>query len=160
MDTRTLLLRDAAGTEHRVDAAPDGLRIEGSHLRAEMQPGGAIRLEDGDGLLHIAWAAVSGDTRWVFVDGEVFVFESGRPSTRRRRASTAQGSLTAPMPATVRQVVVSPGARVQQGEVLLVLEAMKMELPVRAPGNGTVTAVKCRQGELVQAGQELIELEP
>ena len=64
------------------------------------------------------------------------------------------------MPATVRQVVVSPGARVQQGDVLLVLEAMKMELPIRAPGDGTVAAVKCRQGELVQAGQELIELEP
>ena len=64
------------------------------------------------------------------------------------------------MPATVRQVVVSPGARVQQGDVLLVLEAMKMELPVRAPGDGTVAAVNCREGELVQAGQELIELEP
>ena len=54
----------------------------------------------------------------------------------------------------------NPGTRVQHGDVLLVLEAMKMELPVRAPGDGTVAAVKCRPGELVQAGQELIELEP
>ena len=158
MSTRTVLLRDASGSEHRVDATSEGLRVEGSLVRAELQPGGAIRLDDG--LTHLAWAVISGETRWVFIDGEVFVFESGRPSVRRRRASAAQGSLTAPMPATVRQVVVSPGARVQQGDVLLVLEAMKMELPVRAPGDGTVTTVKCRQGELVQAGQELIELEP
>ena len=158
MSARTVLLRDASGREHRVDVTPEGLRVEGSVIRAELQPGGAIRLDDG--RTRLAWAAISGETRWVFIDGEVFVFESGRPSTRRRRASAAQGSLTAPMPATVRQVAVSPGARVQEGDVLLVLEAMKMELPVRAPGDGTVTAVKCRQGELVQAGQELIELEP
>ena len=158
MSARTILLRDPSGGEHRVEATSKGLRVEGALVRADLQPSGAIRLDDG--LAHLAWAAISGDTRWVFIDGEVFVFESGRPSTRRRRASAAEGPLTAPMPATVRQVVVSPGARVQQGDVLLVLEAMKMELPVRAPGEGTVTAVKCRQGELVQAGQELIELEP
>ena len=158
MIPRTILLRDTSGSEHRVDATREELRVEGSLVRADVQPNGAIRLEDG--RTHLAWAAISGDSRWVFIDGEVFVFENGRPAPRRRRTSTAQGSLTAPMPATVRQVVVSPGARVQQGDVLLVLEAMKMELPVRAPGDGTVTTVRCRQGELVQAGQELIELEP
>ena len=157
MNPRTVLLRDASGNEHRVDVTPEGLRVAGSLLRAHIEPNGAIRLDDG--VTHLAWAAISGDTRWVFIDGEVFVFESGRPSARRR-TSIAQGSLTAPMPATVRHVTVSPGARVRQGDVLLILEAMKMELPVRAPGDGTVTAVKCRQGELVQAGQELIELEP
>ncbi len=158
MSARTRLLRDAFGGEHRVDATTEGVRVEEALVRAERQPSGAIRLDDG--RAHLAWAVRSGDTRWVFIDGEVFVFETGRPLARRRRASAAQGSLTAPMPATVRQVIVSPGARVQQGDVLLVLEAMKMELPVRAPGDGTVAAVKCRQGELVQAGQELIELEP
>jgi acetyl-CoA/propionyl-CoA carboxylase biotin carboxyl carrier protein len=158
MSERTLLLRDAFGGEHRVTATAEGALVEGSLVRVELQPDGAVRLDSGPG--HLAWTAISGDTRWVYIDGEVFVFEAGRPSARRRRASAAQGSLTAPMPATVRQVVVSPGARVQQGDVLLVLEAMKMELPVRAPADGTVVAVKCRQGELVQAGQELIELEP
>jgi acetyl/propionyl-CoA carboxylase alpha subunit len=141
-----------------VDTTTEGLRVEGSLVGADIQPDGSIRLDDG-GQTHLAWAASSGDTSWVFIDGEVFVFESGRPAARRR-TSIAQGSLTAPMPATVRQVAVTAGARVQQGDVLIVLEAMKMELPVRAPGDGTVTTVKCRQGELVQAGQELIELEP
>ena len=153
MSERALLLRDAFGAEHRVDATAEGVRVDGALVRVERQPSGAVRLDDG--RAHLAWAVSSGDTRWVFVDGEVFVFEAGRPSARRRRASAAQGSLTAPMPATVRQVVVSPGARVQQGDVLIVLEAMKMELPVRAPRDGTVAAVHCRQGELVQPGQAL-----
>jgi biotin carboxyl carrier protein len=158
MSERTLLLRDAHGGEHRVAVTAEGVRVEGSLVRAELQQDGAVRLE-GE-RVHLAWAAVSGATRWVFIDGEVFVFETGRRPGRRRPPSAAHGSLAAPMPATVRQVVVSPGTRVQQGDVLLVLEAMKMELPVRAPGDGTVAAVKCRQGELVEAGQDLIELEP
>ena len=84
-------------------------------------------------------------------------FEVERPG--RRRASRARdGSLTAPMPATVRQINVAPGARVKRGDILIVLEAMKMELPVRAPGDGTVARGQLPRGELVQAGQELIEL--
>jgi acetyl/propionyl-CoA carboxylase alpha subunit len=158
MSEGTALLRDGSGSEHRVDTTAEGVRVGGFLVRAEVQPDGAIRLHDG--RTRLAWVAISGDIRWVFIDGEVFTFESGRRSARRRRTSAAQGSLTAPMPATVRQVTVNVGSRVEQGDVLVVLEAMKMELPVRAPGDGTVAAVKCRQGELVQAGQELIELEP
>jgi acetyl/propionyl-CoA carboxylase alpha subunit len=156
VNPRTVLLRELSGCEHRVEATTDGLRVDGAVVRGDIRTGGMIGIDHG--RPHVAWAAISGDTRWVFIDGEVFVFTSGRPS--RRRSASAQGSLTAPMPATVRQVAVGPGARVRQGDVLLVLEAMKMELPVRAPGDGTVTIVKCRQGELVQAGQDLIELEP
>ena len=37
---------------------------------------------------------------------------------------------------------------------------MKMELPIRAPADGTVTALHCREGELVQPGQDLVELAP
>jgi biotin carboxyl carrier protein len=151
------LLRDESGSEHHVAATAEGVRVGGSLVHAEVQPNGAIRLQDG--RTHLAWVAVSGDVRWVFIDGEVFTFDAGRRPARRRTPA-AQGSLTAPMPATVRQVNITPGSRIQQGDVLLVLEAMKMELPLRAPGDGTVAAVKCREGELVQAGQELIELEP
>jgi biotin carboxyl carrier protein len=63
------------------------------------------------------------------------------------------------MPATVVKVLVEPGARVVKGDTLLVLEAMKMELPVRAPRDGVVKSVACRQGELVQPGVNLLELE-
>jgi biotin carboxyl carrier protein len=49
---------------------------------------------------------------------------------------------------------------VRRGDVLMVLEAMKMELPVRAPADGTVARVNCREGELVQPGEALAELQP
>jgi 3-methylcrotonyl-CoA carboxylase alpha subunit len=62
------------------------------------------------------------------------------------------------MPATVLKILVQPGAAVDRGETLIILEAMKMELPLRAPEAGIVEAVHCRVGELVQPEAILVEL--
>jgi biotin carboxyl carrier protein len=61
------------------------------------------------------------------------------------------------MPATVIKVQVRAGDAVKKGDVMVVLEAMKMELPLRALGDGVVAAVRCREGELVQADATLVE---
>ncbi|PYR62419.1 MAG: acetyl-CoA carboxylase biotin carboxyl carrier protein subunit [Acidobacteria bacterium] len=62
------------------------------------------------------------------------------------------------MPATVMKLLVMPGSVVRKGDTVIVLEAMKMELPIRAPADETVAAVHCREGELVQPDTVLIEL--
>ena len=64
------------------------------------------------------------------------------------------------MPARVISILVQPGAAVKKGDTLIMLEAMKMELPVRAPADGKVAVVHCRDGELVQADAVLIEIGP
>jgi acetyl-CoA carboxylase biotin carboxylase subunit len=94
-------------------------------------------------------------------NGEVSRSTSVRPGPAGRKArSTGVGPLvlTAPMPATVLKVPVKPGDRVKKGEVVVLLEAMKMELPIRAPSDAVVAAVACREGELVQADATLVEL--
>jgi biotin carboxyl carrier protein len=58
----------------------------------------------------------------------------------------------------VTAIGVEPGGRVRKGDVLVKLEAMKMEMAVRAPRDGTVTSIACRVGELVQPGVPLLEL--
>ncbi len=63
------------------------------------------------------------------------------------------------MPATVIRVLAEPGREVKRGETLLLLEAMKMELPVRAPRDGKVKALHCQAGQLVQPGVPLVDLE-
>ena len=65
----------------------------------------------------------------------------------------------APMPATVVAINPPPGRRVNEGDTLIVLEAMKMELPIKAPRSGVVKAVHCAKGDLVQPGVNLLELE-
>jgi len=66
------------------------------------------------------------------------------------------GRLTAPMPGKVILLHVAPGARVERGAPLLVLEAMKMEHTISAPGDGLVTAIHFAAGELVEEGAELV----
>jgi biotin carboxyl carrier protein len=102
------------------------------------------------------FAVVSGGKTWVFHDG---VTHEIAEETGRGRPVQVHGSVSAPMPATVTAVKVAPGDVVKHGDVLIVLEAMKMELPIRAPGDGTVAAVHCRAGELVQPDVSLIDFE-
>jgi acetyl/propionyl-CoA carboxylase alpha subunit len=111
---------------------------------------------DAGGTRRIAHAVGSRDT-WVFLDGHVFFVPLSPGPTAGTRPDDR--ALTAPMPATVLAIPVSPGQAVVRDEILIVLEAMKMELPVRAPRDGRVATINCRQGELVQAGATLLELE-
>jgi biotin carboxyl carrier protein len=103
------------------------------------------------------WAVTRGDARWVFLNGEVFEFEVQRRGGRR--ASSHHGSLAAPMSATVVRVIAAPGQTVKKGDTLIILEAMKMELPVRASADGRVKSIHCREGQLVQPGVPLVEME-
>ena len=67
--------------------------------------------------------------------------------------------MSAPMPATVVNVVAPPGMAVRKGDTVLMLEAMKMELPIKASHDGVVAAIRCSPGELVQPGVNLVEIE-
>ena len=86
----------------------------------------------------------------------VAVEPEGQSVAPRTRA--AAGGLSAPMPGTVIEIAVAPGQQVHAGDVLLTLEAMKMELPIRAPRDGVVSAVHCSPGQLVQPGPPLVDL--
>ena len=68
-------------------------------------------------------------------------------------------SLTAPMPGTVVRVLVDEGQEVEEGQLLLVLEAMKMEQPVAAPHAGRVVSLPYDEGALVPGGAVLAEME-
>jgi acetyl/propionyl-CoA carboxylase alpha subunit len=68
-------------------------------------------------------------------------------------------AVLAPMPGTVIRVEVEPGDSVQARRALVVLEAMKMEIPVHSPFEGTVTAVHVEAGDRVAGGTLLVELE-
>ena len=125
-----------------------------SEVTAGRAPG-ELLVRDGDRLERM-FAAVAGGVAWIFHDGIVYRLEE---SAGRRRGQQTHGALSSPMPATVVSVNVAPGDRVTGGQTLIVLEAMKMELPVRAPGDGIVKSVHYKAGELVQPDVALIEFE-
>jgi biotin carboxyl carrier protein len=93
---------------------------------------------------------------FVWCSGEVREFlRSGR---RAARMAEAPGSLVAPMPGLVRRIVAKAGSSVARGEVILILEAMKMEHAIRAPREGALVKIFHREGDLVEAGATLAEI--
>jgi acetyl/propionyl-CoA carboxylase alpha subunit len=79
--------------------------------------------------------------------------------SRGHGPAQAESSVTAPMPGTVIRVEVEPGDEVEARRPLVVLEAMKMEIPVHSPFGGRVTAVHVSPGDHVAGGTLLVELE-
>jgi 3-methylcrotonyl-CoA carboxylase alpha subunit len=121
---------------------------------------GAYRVE-ASGQADIVYVAGTPDRWWAFWNGRVFRCPACDGNASSTSAARHQGpqSLSSPMPATIRKILVTAGASVHRGDTLIVLEAMKMELPLRATGDATVTRIHCREGELVQPDTVLIDLE-
>ncbi|NQT55680.1 MAG: acetyl-CoA carboxylase biotin carboxyl carrier protein subunit [Desulfobacteraceae bacterium] len=67
--------------------------------------------------------------------------------------------ITAPMGGKVIDVKVNPGDTVNEGDEVVIIEAMKMELPIVANGSGTVKEVKCKKGDTVEAEAVIVVLE-
>ena len=85
---------------------------------------------------------------------------------RERAAAAVQGAggsgpqqVCAAMPGVVVELMVAEGDRVERGQTLVVLEAMKMQNPLQAEGDGVVTKVRAAVGEAVAAGAVLVEVE-
>jgi 3-methylcrotonyl-CoA carboxylase alpha subunit len=106
-----------------------------------------------------ATAVRDGQTWQVWWDGAPHDMSVG-PRPREVDAEAGPAHLGAPMPGTVIAVRVSVGERVSRGQELVIVEAMKMELAVKASVDGVVKAVLCAPGEQVDRGQTLVDLEP
>lgn len=120
---------------------------------------GEVVLRDGERQTR-AYVVRSSDATWVFHEGVTYIANVEAEGASRRRAAHGPGSLMAPMPATVIAVNAHPGDAVKAGDVLVLLEAMKMELPLRAAADAVVSAVHCSAGDLVQPNVPLIDLSP
>ena len=88
-------------------------------------------------------------------------FRFKNPSKKNRRSSAHhhEGGLSAPMPGKVVKIFVQEGAEVKKGEVLMVLEAMKMEHKIVAPKDGKIKVLRFKEGDRVSQGEDLVELE-
>lgn len=105
---------------------------------------------------------VSADT--VTVDGKTFKVNvaTGAAAAAPKQAGAASGKtyeVTSPLPGTVIRTCVEPGDEVEAGEELLIIEAMKMETPVKAEKAGTVVEFLVNPKEVITAGQAIVVIE-
>ena len=88
------------------------------------------------------------------------VKKEAAPAPKKAAVSGAEGSVkvSAPMPGKILGVKISAGQAVKKGDVLVVLEAMKMENEIVAPSDGTVASIHAAVGDSVEAGATLATL--
>lgn len=91
---------------------------------------------------------------WVSVGAHTFKFTKTRKS---RSSQEVEATFTAPMPGKIVKLGASVGETVEEGQVLVVMEAMKMEHAMIAPSKGTVEAFHFAPGDLVPLGAELLQ---
>ena len=154
------------GQERTFDVTRQGerLHVAAGDLSADVR----VLHRDGEDLLievHSADGAPqrvrlvgarAGDNRTVWVDGRVV------SATRVRRVAARAadpGSLASTIPAVVSQVLVAEGDTVETGDKLILLESMKMVIPILAPHGGRVNRILCAPGDSVPAGAPLLEIE-
>ena len=108
-----------------------------------------------DGRKHKAVSTKVGDVWWVHVNGHTMQFEVIEPGAS---SSDNEGGLSAPMPGKILEVHVSEGQNVKSGDVLMVMEAMKMEHKIVASSDGIVESIHFKEGDQVPQGAELLSL--
>ena len=152
---------------HRYEASAefrDGrVRLDRGGRRTEMEyarDGAAVVLRDSEGTE--SRVAVARDARgiWLCHRGRTWLLVPESRHASARGAAVASDEIRAPMTGRVVSVEARAGAATAEGDLLLTLEAMKMEFRLIAPEDGTVLEVSCAPGDRVELGQLLVRLKP
>jgi biotin carboxyl carrier protein len=103
--------------------------------------------------------------KYLSVAGEKYVIEEAAPNSVMASGVDHAGIgeepvAASPMPGKVVKILVSKGDKVEKGQGLVIVEAMKMENEIKSPVSGTVEKINFNPGDLVDAGQPIVEIEP
>ena len=96
--------------------------------------------------------------KFIFIDGDVFKVKKIELTGTKKTNKKEKDSLDSPISGKVVSVKVKNGDKVKKGEVLMVIEAMKMEYLIRAPYNGIIKKINFKEKDQIEIGQNTIEL--
>ena len=110
---------------------------------------------------------ISDDGKWqATVEGTTFEVEipNSGPVVKKKRTGGGKkkksGTVSANIPGKIVTIEVEVGQEVEEGQVILILEAMKMQNEIQAPVSGTITSVNCDEGQSIEANVPLVVIEP
>jgi 3-methylcrotonyl-CoA carboxylase alpha subunit len=136
------------------------LALNGRYVRASgtLGRGGAVHAQLDDSRINAA-VVITGERRHVFYRGHSWPLALVNTLYVGGEGEDVEGGLRAPMPGKVVTLMAEPGAIVEKGTPLLVLEAMKMEHTITAPRKGKVVSFHVAEGDQVVDGADLVEFE-
>jgi biotin carboxyl carrier protein len=156
----TKVLLDGASLDVTSDGDAYTVVLDGHAHHVEVLEADGARLElTIDGRRLVAYVSTEGPVRWVTAGGRTARLTRATAAARGGAGHEGASDLSAPMPGQVRAVNVQGGDKVTKGQVLVVLEAMKMEIRIQAPFDGSVTAVDVHVGQTVEREQLLVRLQ-
>ena len=122
----------------------------------EIKPG-QLKIKIGDRFVKAV--ITEGDKeKYVFVDGNVYKVKPVELTARKKTRKKEEGNLNSPISGKIVNVKVKKGDAVKKGDVLMVIEAMKMEYLIRAPADGKVKKVNFKQNDQIEIGEETVEI--
>lgn len=149
--------------EYVVDVTGDQVAVDGKPIQASLTPlnnGGLVMLRQENRARELHVLPQGNSAYAVMVNGRHLIAQveknNGKPKKRVEPAN--QGTINAPMPGMVVDVLVKEGQRVDSGEPLVILESMKMQMQLRAPFNGQVRKVAVANKAQVDKGTLLVQV--
>jgi 3-methylcrotonyl-CoA carboxylase alpha subunit len=125
-------------------------------IATELKPG-QLSIQLGDRVIKSV-ISQGGDDKFVFIDGNIFKVRrielTGRKTTEKK-----EGDLHSPISGTIVTIKVKEGSLVKKDDVLLVIEAMKMEYLIRAPYDGKVKKIHFKEKDQIEIGQLTAEIQ-
>jgi 3-methylcrotonyl-CoA carboxylase alpha subunit len=140
------------GSEFFITYDNNEYTVEASELKQ-----GQLSIQLGDRLIK---AVISGadDNKFVFIEGNVFRVKRIE-LTGRKQTEKKEGGLNSPISGTVVSVKAKEGKAVKKDDVILIIEAMKMEYLIRAPYNGIVKKIHFKVKDQIEIGEPTAEIE-
>ena len=122
----------------------------------EIKPG-QLKIKLGDRVIKCVITEGEKD-KFVFVDGDVFKVSNVELTGVKKTKKKEEDNLGSPISGKVVSIKVKNGGIVKKGDVLMVIEAMKMEYLIRAPYNGKVEKINFKEKDQIEIGQNTVEL--
>jgi len=123
----------------------------------EIKPG-QLKIKLGDRVIKCVITEGEKD-KFVFVDGDVFKVSNVELTGVKKTKKKEEGNLGSPISGKVVSIKVKNGDIIKKGDVLMVIEAMKMEYLIRAPYDGRVKKVNFKERDQIEIGQTTVELD-
>jgi len=126
-------------------------------VKAEEIKPGYLKIKIGDRFIKSVITEGENE-KYVFVDGDVFKVKPVELTGVKKTKKKEEGDLSSPISGKVVNIKTKEGSKVKKGDVLIVIEAMKMEYLIRAPYDGKVKKINFKENDQIEIGQNTVEL--